>query len=162
MQKSNGRVDILEPNMNQFSLFDKIPAKQMSGYRDALQGNFQDSPLSCAFFSKENIIILQNGIRAGVFKKSNGQYLIGNQDEDSLKIIMRSTFLSYSANMLHSIPEQIKALNQIVLDYCIGQVYGEAQGYIHYIKDASTLAVPIDRPVYSSKEGKTLELKSWF
>jgi hypothetical protein len=162
MFKSNGRVDIHPDTIKQFSMYDKIPAKQPSAYRDALQGNLQDSPLSCAFFSKENIQILQNGIRAGVYNKSKGQYLIGPQEEDSLKIVMRSTFLTYSANMPNDISQQIKSLNNIVLDYCVNQVYGEAQGYLKYIQDASTLAIPMDRPIYSSNEGKTLELKKWF
>lgn len=159
----NGRVHILQPDTNaQFALYDKIPAHQPSGYRDALQGNWKDSPLSLAYFSRENIIMVQNGIRKGVYDKSKGQYLVGNQSDDVLKVIMRSVFLQYSANMSHSIPEQIKSLNQIVLDYCIKQVYGEAQGYQQYLYDASTLVVPIERPIFSSTDDKTLELKKWF
>lgn len=159
----NGRVNILQPDTKkQFALYDKIPAHQPSAYRDALQGNWNDSPLSIAYFSRENIMIIQNGIRKGVYDKSKGQYLVGNQSEDVLKVVMRSIFLQYSANMPDSIPQQIKALNQIVLDFCIKQVYGEAQGYQQYLYDASTLAVPIEHPVHSSSENKTLELKPWF
>ena len=158
----NGRVNIMQNNThNLFSLQDKIPVHQTTAYRDALQGNLIDSPLSCAFFSKENIDILQNGIRAGVYKKSNNQFVVGRQSDDVLKVVMRSTFLSYSANMPNNIPEQIKALNDLVLDYCINQVYGEAQGYMKYLYDASTLVVPIDRPVFSNTN-KTLEFKRWF
>lgn len=159
----NGRVNILQPDTKkQFALYDKIPAHQPSAYRDALQGNWMDSPLSIAYFSRENIAIIQNGIRKGVYDKSKGQYLVGNQSEDVLKVIMRSIFLQYSANMPDSIPQQIKALDQIVLDFCIKQVYGEAQGYQQYLYDASTLVVPIEHPVLSSTEDKTLELKRWF
>jgi len=162
-QSLNGRVNILQPDTSkQFALYDRIPAHQPSAYRDALQGNWKDSPLSMAYFSKNNIIMLQNGIRKGVYDKSKGQYLVGNQSEDVLKVIMRSTFLQYSANMPDKIPEQIKSLNKIVLDYCIKQVYSEAQGYQQYLYDASTLVVPIERPVLSSTDDKTLELKKWF
>ena len=57
MQKSNGRVDILQPDTEkQFALYDKIPAHQPTAYRDALQGNLLDSDLSLAFFSKQNSI----------------------------------------------------------------------------------------------------------
>ena len=159
----NGRVNILQPDTKaQFAMYDRIPAHQPSSYRDALQGNWKDSPLSLAYFSKQNIIILQNAIRRGVYEKSKGQYLVGNQSEDVLKVIMRSTFLQYSANMPDKIPEQIASLNKIVCDYCIKQVYGEAQGYQQYLYDASTLVVPIERPVLSSTEDKTLEWKRWF
>jgi len=162
-QMQNGRVKILQPDTKaQFALYDKIPAHQPSAYRDALQGNWMDSPLSLAYFSRQNISALQNGIRKGVYDKSKGQYLVGNQSDDVLKVIMRSVFLQYSANMPDNIPDQIKALNQIVLDYCIKQVYGEAQGYQQYLYDASTLVVPIERPVLSSTEDKTLEWKRWF
>ena len=159
----NGRVNILQPDTEkQFAMYDRIPAHQPSGYRDALQGNWKDSPLSLAYFSAQNIGILQNGIRRGVYEKSKGQYLVDNQSEDVLKVIMRSVFLQYSANMLNKITDQIKALNKIVLDYCIKQVYGEVQGYQQYLYDASTLVTPIERPVLSSTEDKTLEWKRWF
>jgi hypothetical protein len=161
--KSNGRVDILQPNTNnQFALYDKIPAKQPSAYRDALQGNQIDTPLSLAFFSAQNIQILQNAIRRGVYERSKQQYMIGTQSEDVLKVIMRSTFLQYSANKPHSISEQIKALNKVVTDYAIKQVYGEVQGYMQYLYDASTLVVPIERPVLSTTQDKVLEWKRWF
>ena len=41
------------------------------------------------------------------------------------------------------------------------QIYGEAQGYVKYRNDVSTLVVPMDRPV-ATYTGKTLELKKWF
>ena len=60
-QMLNGRVNILQPDTKaQFAMYDRIPAHQPSSYRDALQGNWKDSPLSLAYFSKQNIIILQN------------------------------------------------------------------------------------------------------
>jgi hypothetical protein len=44
----------------------------------------------------------------------------------------------------------------------VQQVYSEAQGYLKYINDASTLAVPLSHPVMSSKNDRQLELKKWF
>ena len=74
---------------------------------------------------------------------------------------MRSIFLQNSKNNNINIPNQIEVLNKLVLDYCIPQIYGEAQGYIKYKNDVSTLAVPIDRPV-STYTNNSLELKKWF
>ena len=48
------------------------------------------------------------------------------------------------------------------MDYSIKQVYSEVQGYQQYLYDASTLVTPIERPVFSSTEDKTLEWKRWF
>jgi hypothetical protein len=50
----------------------------------------------------------------------------------------------------------------MVLNYCIQQVYSEAQGYMKYINDVSTLAVPISHPVMANNTDRELEFKSWF
>lgn len=163
IQQNNGRVNIKSPNTSAlFQMYDKIPANQCVTFRNATEGLWDGTPLSNAFFSQENIQILQNGIRAGVYHKSNKQYVIGPQDCDSLKIVMRSVFLQYSANQPDNITQQIQQLNKMVLNYCIQQVYSEAQGYMKYIDDASTLVVPIAHPVQVDTRDKQLEFKSWF
>jgi hypothetical protein len=160
---NNGRVDIKSPNTSAlFQMYDKIPANQCVTFRNATEGLWTTDSLSNAFFSEQNIQIIQNGIRAGIYKMSNGQYVIGPQDCDSLKIIMRSVFLQYAANQPTNISNQISELNKIVLNYCIQQVYSEAQGYMKYIDDASTLVVPIAHPVMASQNDRQLELKPWF
>ena len=160
---TNGRVDIKSPNTsNLFAMFDKIPANQCATFRNPTEGLWDETYLSKVFFSHQNIQLIQNGIRAGVYNRSNGQYLIGPQDCDPLKIIMRSVYLQYSANQPNNITQQIEELNNIVLNYCIQQVYGEAQGYLKYIDDASTLVVPIAHPVMANNTDRTLELKTWF
>ena len=159
----NGRVNIAQVDMRkQFALYDRIPVKETTSFSNALQGNWEKSTLSVAYFSKQNIQIIQNAIRAGVYKLSKEQYLIGPQSEDTLKIIMRSVFLQNSANMQCHITEQIEALNKIVVDYCVKQIYGEVQGYLTYLHDASTLVVPLQRPVMSNTNNKSLELKKFF
>ena len=86
-QVKNGRVDIMGPNTAAvFSLSDRIPVNQMSSYRDAMTGNWSNTSLSNTFFSSANIQAIQNGIRVGVYNRSNQQYLIGNQNGDELKI----------------------------------------------------------------------------
>jgi len=160
---NNGRVDIKTPNTSTlFQMYDKIPANQCVTFRNATEGLWTSDSLSNAFFSEQNIRIIQNGIRAGVYHRSNGQYTIGPQDCDSLKIVMRSVFLQNSANQPNNIPQQIAQLNKIVLEYCIQQVYSEAQGYMKYINDASTLVVPISHPVMANDNDRQLELKPWF
>jgi len=164
---SNGRIDVLNktaPDIsNLFSMYDKIPAKQCSTFREPTLGQWDETPLSQTFFSKENIQIIQNGIRAGVYRKSNGQYLIAPQDCDDIKIVMRSVFLQHSANQNRNITGQIEELNKIVLDFCIERVYGEAKGYMKYLYDASTLAVPLSTPIMESQNDKTnYILPNWF
>ena len=160
---SNGRINLLSQDTNTlFSMTDKIPINQSADFREAMTGNWTDTTLSSVFFSSKNIKILQNGIRIGVYQRSNGQYLIGEQNEDELKIIMRGVFLQNSLNMPNNIKEQVESLNKIVLDYAIPQVYGEAQGYMKYKYDVSTMAVPMEHPIMSKPNTKQLELKKWF
>ena len=159
----NGRVNILNNTPNSvFNLYDKIPVEQnITSYRNALTGNLEDNMLSKVFFSKGNIIIVQRKIIQGVYNSSKGRFEIGYQDEDTLKIIMRSVYLQNAANNPNNITEQVEALNQIVADYCIPQICSEAQGYINYKNDVSNLAVPIKRPV-STYSNSILELKNFF
>jgi hypothetical protein len=160
---SNGRIDIQSPDTKSlFNMYDKIPAHQCSTYRNPLEGQWDDSNLSNAYFSKENIQIIQNGIRAGVYKQSNNQYVVAPQDCDSLKIVMRSIYLQYSANLPGNVSGQIEALNQMVLNFCIQQVYSEAKGYMKYLSDASNMYVPIAHPVLAKDDDKELVLKPWF
>ena len=154
---ANGRIDIKSPNTQQlFSMYDRIPAHQCTTYRDPTEGMWNNTVLSEHYFSKENIQIIQNGIRAGIYKKSKGQYIIPPQECDILKIIMRSIYLQHAANRNTDIRQQIEELNKIVLNYSIQQVYGEIQGYLKYIDDASTLAVPIQLPVMADNTDREI------
>lgn len=159
----NGRVDIKSPDTkNLFSMYDKIPAHQCTTYRGALDGQWDNSLLSDAYFSAKNINYLQGKIREGVYVKSNNQYQVGEQDCDTLKVIMRSIYLQYSANLPENAGEQIQALNTMVLNYCIPQVFSEAKAYLKYLSDASTMYVPISHPVLPKENDKQLELQPWF
>jgi len=160
--KTNGRVDILGPIGPRFELSDKIPIKQCASFRDALTGQWNDTLLSLTFFSKENMQILQNAIRKGVYDKSNNQYIIAPQNCNELQIIMRSIFLEYANNLPSDIKYQIIALNNLVTKFAIEQIYKEAISYIKYKIDASTLAIPIARPVNTSPKTNTLELQPFF
>ena len=167
-KSSNGRVDIINktqaPDLsNLFAMYDKIPANQCATFREPTLGQWDETDLSKAYFSTENIQIIQNGIRSGVYKKSNQQYVVAPQDCDSLKIIMRSVFLQHSANQTNNISQQISELNKIVLDYCVFHVYSEAQGYMKYLHDVSTLAVPLATPIVETyKDKNNYLMPKWF
>ena len=160
---SNGRIDIEGPNINvRFGMMDKIPVNDCSSFRDALTGNWNDSPMSIAFFSGKNIQIIQNAIRAGVYNKSNGAFVISPQDCDVIKTIMRSMYLQHAVNLNCNYREQIEALNKLVVDYSVDQIYGEIDGYLKYKRDASNMYTIMPYPTLATTEAKTLELKKWF
>lgn len=160
---ANGRVNILEPiNNSVFQLYDKIPIdEKTTSYRDALTGNLEANQLSRTFFSAGNILILQHGLMAGAYKSSGGRFRIGYQNEDTLKIIMRSIFLQHASNLPTNITQQVEALNNLVLDYAIPQICSEAEGYIKFKNDVSTLPVPLQR-ASSTYSNNILELKKFF
>ena len=160
---SNGRVNILGNNIpDVFQLYDRVPVNEkITSYRQALTGNWENNMVSNVYFSADNIQIIQNGIRAGVYKKSNKRFIIGPQDLDTLKIIMRSIFLQHSSNLPTHITQQIIALNKLVTDYCIPQLCGECDAYTKYKNDVSTLSVPLQRPV-STYQNNTLETTNFF
>ena len=156
----NGRINLSESH-NHLSLFDKT-APRSTTYHEALTGNWSETPLSNTFFSGQNQQILQNGIRAGVYKMSGGRYQIGTQSPDELKMVMRGIFLQNSFNQPGNVRSQCEKLNQSVLNYVVPRVYGEAKGYLTYLRDVSTLVVPLAPPVNSVSYDRTLELKPFF
>jgi hypothetical protein len=154
----NGRVNF--EGGTPFFLQDKIVKDSRTTY-DNLKYLQDKNTVSQLFFSSKNVSIIQNGIKAGVYKMSNEKYIIDTQSPDSLNVIMRAIYLQNSLNMPDNVTEQIDSLNKIVIQYCVPRIFGEVQGYIRYKEDASTLAVPLDKPM-SVYTDKTLELKRFF
>ena len=160
-QKNNGRVNLNVPNIqDKFNMFDKIPVDSRS-YHDALTGNSYNTQLSDLYFSKENVQIIQNAIRAGVYKRSNGEHIISNQNLDTIHIIMRSIFLQNSKNLPNNITEQIKELNELVIEEIVPKLLGEIEGYLVYRKDISEIPEPLQKPK-SDNIAKHLEFKKFF
>ena len=159
----NGRLNLAEEGGTSTFLQDKIPVDSQTNH-DNIMGveDWEKTTLSCSYFSKENIKIIQNGIRAGVYEMSKQQYIIDNQDVEILNTIMRSIFLQYSSNLEKNIAEQIEALNKLVIDYCVPKLYVEARSYLIYKKDVSTLVIPMSNPTYANHNDKTLHLKHFF
>jgi hypothetical protein len=153
---------MIQPNTeNLFSLYDKIPIHQITTIRNPVKGLWEENTLSKVFFSKENISIIQNGIRVGVYKTSHNKYLIDNQDTEQLELIMRGIYVEYSKNTFSSIKEQVEILNNKVIEYCTHKVFQEAQGYLKYLRDSNTRPNPLNYPSYTTKT-KQLEFRGFF
>ena len=163
--KYNGRVNIIEPeNPNaRFQMFERIAVKnKTTAYRDALEGDWENNALSQVFFSAGNIQILQNGLRAGVYKMSNNTFVIPPQNIETLKTIMRSMYIQYAEHYATNVTGQVERLNKTVWDYAVPSVYGETMGYMKYLQDQSSLVVPLVWPQQPDRVYKQLELKPWF
>ena len=164
-ERYNGRVNISEPPSPdiRFRMQEKIAIKnKTTEYREALDGTLEANVLAQVYFSADNIQIVQNGLRAGVYKMSDNKFVIAPQNIDTLKIIMRSIYLQYAEHSPHDITSQVEMLNKMVLDYAVPTVYSETMGYLKYCQDQSTLVVPMELPRHHDREYKQLELKKWF
>lgn len=166
MAAYNGRVNVAEPEDAdaRFRMFERVSARNTASDQGrAPMGNgWEANVLAQVFFSADNIQIIQNGLRAGVYALSDNAYVLPNQNLDELQIIMRSI---YSQSALHSpadIPGQVAALNDLVLDYAVPNCYGAAVAYLKYLRDQSTLAVPLAHAQQPDRDNKQLELKHWF
>jgi hypothetical protein len=139
LARYNGRVNLVSQpdHAIQFQMAEKVAVKNKAiEYRGALTGEWEDNVLAQVFFSAENMQIIQNGIRAGVYQRSKGKYVIGEQDCDTLRIIMRTIFLQNATNAPTEIRAQIIELNELVFEYCVPRVHGEAEGYIQQLENA--------------------------
>ena len=158
--QANGRVDLL--GHVPIALFDAIPVEtKASAYLNATQGGWYNTPLSVAFFSAENVQALQDHLRFKVHEKTH--HTIGIQDYDALKAIMRGVFLRTSRNLPTDIKKQISCLNNQTMSIALGNVLNSLASHQAYVRDISTLPVPMQTPVLSSTKGQnTLEFKGWF
>ena len=114
---------------------------------DLLRGNWEDTPVSSAFFSVQNMNMLQTEIVRQIKQKSGGAWDIDPQDIDELKIIMRAMFYQYGKNLPSNIKGQVDELNSIVLGWSVPRIMSEIQHHIYYINDIDKLPVPMERPM---------------
>jgi hypothetical protein len=127
---------------------------------DALRGNWEKNALSAAFFSNENVKVIQNGIRRAVYDKSGPKkYVIDDQSADELTIIMRTMYLQYAQNLPYDIPGQILDLNEKVMNWSVPHILSAVDHYNYYLNDISHMPVPLSRSVHLSSAGtKSLPL----
>jgi hypothetical protein len=170
-QEHNGRV----PNINDPSLagFSARPYKLYSEQGSSLYGStprqelvghiHKETPLNAVFFSADNINHIQKGIYEQVLLMSGNKYHIDRQNDDEVKIVMRSYYLMFAENNPAKVAVELEELNKRVIGYCAAKVYSEVDFHMFYRKDIEDFAPPIANPtnvkVYGTRTG---ELKSFF
>lgn len=121
--------------------------------------NVEHSPLSKMFFSDNNIEILQNNMKKLVYQNSREK--IGDQSIEHLLTIMHSIYreMSFKTND----DNDLKLLNNQVLNYTVPMIINSIKQYRNYYKDASQLYTPMDRSVSTTIKGENgLTLKPFF
>jgi hypothetical protein len=158
----NGRVNLSAPSGPGGSAevpgFSHRTSTETTFAADALRGNWEVTAVSKAFFSKENVIRIQDAIRKAVYDKSGAkQYKIDDQSVDELTIIMRTMYLQYAQNLPYDTLGQVADLNEKVVNWSAPHILSAVDHYQYYLKDISHMPVPLARSVSLSSAGtKTL------
>lgn len=157
--RSNGRVDLLSP-MPSLTIGQPRQVQNNTFANEATVGQVARTELSCMFFSANNIDALQHGIRYRVFVETDGAHVIGRQSDQELKIVMRSIYYQHARNLPDNIIGQVRELNSKVLEWSVPRVLSNLMQHQTFIRDASTLPMPLDHaPLMTTKGTRSLEAK---
>jgi predicted PilT family ATPase len=123
----------------------------------AVKGIQEKSIVSETFFSNQNIEVNQSTIRYNIYKNTN--QIIDKQSPNELIVVMRSVFLQYGNAILSSdnVINEIQKLNNIVVEFCTGQVNTQLKQYNGYLEKMKTLPVPMEHPKYLNKNNFTFD-----
>lgn len=168
----NYRYDVKELDGNYVDKFvEKIkyhegPEKFRTGYsicagdKDSNYDVIRDTQLDKVgreFFSKKNIIKLQNQIKSAVYMRTNGKVILDDdQDDSDLLIAMRALYYQegrYLPDNVMPIDYQIKKLNIKVINYILPDLLTNIKQEYYYVKEINEPIKPIDRPVNVSIKG---------
>jgi hypothetical protein len=166
----SGRVpNMTDPSLQalsarQYSLYDTRPPLEGHDTRRELVGHIHhETPLNILFFSHDNIEKLQNDIQQQVYLMTQSKYRIDRQNDDDLKLIMRSYYLMFGRNNPNTVGSDLADLNSRVVGYASAKIFSELDFYLFYRKDIEDFAPPIANPmnvhVFGTRYG---ELKSFF
>lgn len=157
-QFQNGRVIINEKKTMKDLKMINDNGKVMKNFQvEALYGIQETTKLNQLFFCRANMEEIQAGIKYNVYIKTEKKHIIDKQSEVELEIIMRSIYLQHSPNLPNNIKEQIRYLNQLVVDWCVETIIPEIYQYYGYLKEVEFMPIPIDLPLnLSSKGSRTL------
>lgn len=111
------------------------------------------SPLTTAFFSRENMNSVQVQLRDRVRCKTG--YTIGRQSDESLVIIMRAIFALHTQNVLRTedVAQEVARINELVLAEIVPMAAGNLAQYLGYLRDASQTYAPMPRGINTSRRG---------
>ena len=156
----NGRVNLnAQPGAGGSSVPDSAgfsyPTQTEKSFAgDMLRGNWDHTALSDAFFTRKNVDVIQSEIQKEVYRMSGPKkWIIGAQDVDEIKMIMRAMYLQYAKNNPFNVEGQITELNQLVVKWSAPRIMSEIEQYNYYLNDISHLPVPLQQPMSMSSAG---------
>lgn len=114
-----------------------------------------ETPLNTLFFSEFNQNLLQRGIRQA-FKNKTG-IAIDRQNPDDLYGIMRVVFINNSGDHYKAVNQQVRIMNERVIETAVGQIQTGVSQYLSYVQDIDTISVPLSQPINTSTVGMKMD-----
>lgn len=151
-EHQSSRINLEGFNSKPFQLFENLNVQNDTKFNQ-LTGTFKSSLLSDLFFSQENVDYIQTQIIYRVYEKTQKKHVVGRQSDDELIIVMRSVYLQHGKNYDFDLDKQVNKLNEIVLDYCVDNVFVNLTQHVEYIKDITQ-----DQPILERPESTDLKL----
>lgn len=140
--------------------YDEPAGQPYTWDKEALRGVHAKTELNTRFFSRENFEYLQEQIRYRVYQQSGNQYIVDRQNDDELKIVMRSIYMTYARHRAGELEEELKDLNEHVLAYCVKDVLTAVDHYMKYLNTLAYMPQQPARPVNPSMSGTKGSYKS--
>lgn len=115
------------------------------------------SPVGKIFFSKDNIKRIQNMIKIEVFNRTNGKFILDeDQEDDDVVIVMMYIYQEEARHLPEHIIHQVKRLNQKVINYCIPDILTNIKQDYNYQKEINEPLKVLDRPINDNNKGRKL------
>ena len=117
-----------------------------------------ETPLNTLFFSEFNKNLLQRGIRQ-TFKNKTG-ISIDYQNSDDLYGLMRVVFINNSGDAYSRVNEQVKMMNERVIETAMSQIQTGVSQYMSYVQDIDTISIPLAQPINTSTVGNKMAINN--
>lgn len=107
------------------------------------------------FFSSDNINRIQRLIRKEIFDRTNGEFRIEeDQDESDILVSMRAVYAEHARYLPFQIIRQVKGLNRKLIEYIVPDMITNIKQQYGYIKEISEPIKPIPRPLNVTHAGR--------
>ena len=115
-----------------------------------------------AFFSSENIDIIQNLIIKNVYYQSNETLRVNKIKFETLIQVMNHMWTNFCRFLPYNLKEQIRDLDKKVSEYIVPLLLKESQFYFNYLRDSNpTKLQQLERPIMITK-GRKQQLPSYY
>lgn len=111
----------------------------------------EETPLNARFFSAENMDVVQAALAQRVLAATG--HRISRQDDRALSIIMQRLYADHAQNNWSRLDQQVAALNEVVVQRCVPMITEGIRMYLVYLRDISSLPVPLERASNVSSTG---------